>query len=76
MSVTTTGPTRILAFDEHATWGKCPECGAPQGVVCVTADGQPIWNVPPFDEYHMVRFLRAPLQVCEVAVEEEGGTER
>lgn len=54
--------TRELSYDERASWGECPSCGAKHGEWCKDAKQGPQHGV------HLGRLTNAPLAVREIPI--------
>lgn len=64
---------RELTYEERATWGECPVCGAPHGEFCNPDIGFPVGRgldgFPIPGGTHIGRLRRAPRRVKEVPCE-------
>jgi hypothetical protein len=63
---------RDLTYEERATWGTCPVCGAADGVPCDGYVGIPLGRTatgePPKDGVHLGRLQNAPRAIETKAV--------
>lgn len=66
------GRSRVLTYDERATYGDCPVCGAAHGERCDSnvgfRFGQTASGSAPADGVHLGRLNSAPFEVLEVPV--------
>ena len=64
---------RELTYEERATWGTCPVCGAEDGQPCDghvgLAMGLNVNGEPPKDGVHLGRLQRAPFEIEVRAVQ-------
>jgi len=62
------GKTRETTFEERATWGKCPVCGAGQGEWGLSTVGFSLGVIPDGKGVHLGRLQNAPQLVKLVVV--------